>query len=253
MPQEHAGTLQPTQPREHVVKKQLKALGLAFLAIFALSAVATATASAEELPELLPNPAKGQTFTSKTPAGVNSILETTSLSKIECTAATNKGEFTSAKTGVVTVDFTGCKAIKGETKSPCTSPGDAKETILLDKAGFQLVDVLLSNILLLGLLVLVPALLLAFECGLLKVLVLGPVIGVAESLKELQKTKEVTFTFKQTKGEQGEKTCMAPKVPCVEKPGGEFLLKTELGKSEELSGEATIDEVTFEKEYEAHF
>jgi hypothetical protein len=219
--------------------------------MFVLGGVVSAAASAEELPELLPNPAKGQKFTSK--ANGSSIIETSTGSQLTCTAATDKGEFTSAKTGVVTVDLTGCKSTKGETKSPCNTAGDAKETILLNEAGFQLVDVLLSNILLLGLLVLVPALLLKIECGLLKILVLGPVIGVAEPLKELQKTKEVTFTFTQTKGEQGEKTCMAPKVPCAEKPGGEFLLKTEFGKGEELSGESTVDEVTFEKEYEAHF
>jgi hypothetical protein len=233
------------------VRKQLKALGLAFLAIFALSAVATATASAEELPSLLPTPVAGAKYTSK--AAGNSTLESSVGSKVVCTAATNEGEFTSATTGVVTVDFTGCKAEIGGGKSACTSPGDAKETILLVGAGTQFVDVLLANVLKLGLLVLIPALLLQFTCGLIKVLVLGPVIGEAESLTELQKTSKVTFTFTQTKGEQGEKTCMAPKVPCVEKPGGEFLLKTEIGKSEELSGEGTVDEVTFAKEYEFHF
>jgi hypothetical protein len=221
--------------------------------MFVLGGVVSAAASAEELPELLPTPAKGQKFESKTPKGVNSTIETSTGSKVACAAATDKGEFTSAKKGTVTIDLTGCKSTKGETKTACNTAGDAKETILFDEAGFQLVDVLLSNILLLGILILIPALLVKIECGLLKILKLGSVIGVAESLKELQKTKEVTFTLKQTKGEQGEKTCMAPKVPCVEKPGGEFLPMIELGKSEELFGEETIDEVTFEKEYEAHF
>jgi hypothetical protein len=236
------------------VSKRFRLLGLVVLAIFALGAVASATASAETLPEMIPTPKAKDTFTSKVEGA--SHLEGSLGSEIVCSAAANTGEFTSAKKGEMTVTFTGCKDNK---KVACNTQGAAKEKIILE-SGFQVVAVLLANVLLFGILLIVPALLLKIECGLVQVLLLGPVIGVAEKVVEGKKGSIITLTYKRelkenkpVKGEQGEKTCMAPEVPCLKEPGGEFLLKGEFGKGEELASVELTDIITFAKEYEFRF
>jgi hypothetical protein len=81
--------------------KHVKLLGLALLALFALSAVASSVAMAN--PTILPTPTAGEplTFTSKTKAGSVTALESTSGKRIVCKEATNEGEFTSADHGKV--------------------------------------------------------------------------------------------------------------------------------------------------------
>jgi len=239
------------------VSKQLRLLGLAILAIFAISAIATATASAES-PELLPVK-EGRKFNSKNETGSTAVLLATAGGEIRCTEATNKGEFTGPTLGNVELDFHGCTTNKGTTK--CNSLGDSAELILIPGAGFHLVDVLLSNVLHLGILILLPALLVHLECGMLLILVLGDVIGEANGLKSLEKASKATFLFTPEKsGVQGERFCMEPKAVC--EPGGiatEFLLKSVFKKSEELASEEVNDIVEFlnaknePEEVEIHF
>jgi len=156
----------------------------------------------------------------------------------------------------VHLDFHGCKI--GTTK--CHDLVDTAELILIE-AGFHLVDVLLSGVLHLGILILLPALLVHIECGMLLLLLLGDVIGEANGLTSLTKTSKATFLFTPEKsGVQGERFCMEPKAVC--EPGGkatEFLLKSVFKKSEELASEQVNDIVEFlnakkeAEEVEIHF
>jgi hypothetical protein len=86
--------------------KQIKMLGAAIIAVVALSAVASATASAA-LPEFTPGAAK-TTFTGTSGAGTLQAAGGT----IECESDTVKGELTGTtkKTGTATITFKGCAA-----------------------------------------------------------------------------------------------------------------------------------------------
>ena len=104
--------------------QRLRLLGIALMAIFALGAVASATASAEEIGIL---PGKGTTFTSEG-AKANTfvhVLETTKGSKISCTKLTNKGEMKTDLEGKVTIDYEKNCALSG---SKCSTAGDAAGT-----------------------------------------------------------------------------------------------------------------------------
>jgi hypothetical protein len=87
--------------------KRLKLLGLALIAVFALSAAVTAVASAE-LVSFLPtgSAASPVTFTAKSGAGK---LETLGGGKIECASDKGTGEVTSSDAGHFVVEFEGCK------------------------------------------------------------------------------------------------------------------------------------------------
>lgn len=102
--------------------RRLKIVGAAIIAIIALSAVAAATASAAE-PELLPGKA-GEKYTASSGAGT---LSTVKEPSIECKSDTASGEIKGTKTASVTIDFTGCKALK---LVGAHSLGDAEGTIL---------------------------------------------------------------------------------------------------------------------------
>jgi hypothetical protein len=103
----------------------VKIIGAALMAVVALAAVASVTASAA-LPEFLP--ASGS-FTSKSGSGT---LAFKGGNTIECSADTNKGEVTGEKTARVTITFTGCKlfGIVG-----ANSLGDSSGTILTTANG----------------------------------------------------------------------------------------------------------------------
>jgi hypothetical protein len=86
---------------------QLKSRGLllALVAVFAMSAVAVASASAA-LPEFKPIPTKKK-FTS---TSGKVIFQMAGATRIECAASTTTGEFTGAQTlGKTIIKFTGCK------------------------------------------------------------------------------------------------------------------------------------------------
>ena len=245
------------------MNKLLRLVGLAFLVILATSAIATATASAEEtLPSILPAATTFELTILEAPVP---LLQASGESLILCKKGKGKGEFTTLKLGNVEIDFEGCES----SKQKCNTKGDAEGVILLTKANttFHLVDVLLKAILLLGLLILLnnkEKELLTIECakGLLKILVLGSVIGEVH-VEQLVKVKETLVLFERelnaggipVAGEQGEKTCIAPTELCEPKKGekANFELKAELGKGEELAAESAHVEIKFAKEVEFHF
>jgi hypothetical protein len=105
--------------------RKLKVLGAAIIAVVALSAIASATASAA-LPEFLPGNA-GEKFTGKSGSGT---LEVPGEGPIICSADTVTGENTGTtkKTALALITFTGCKVF-GIINA--ASLGDAAGTILV--------------------------------------------------------------------------------------------------------------------------
>jgi hypothetical protein len=91
--------------------KHLKIMGLCLVAAFFMSAVAVATASAAEEPELRKagggELTKGTAFLGKG-TGTKFVLATKGQGTIECTSLTVKGEVQSPTEAEVTTTFTGC-------------------------------------------------------------------------------------------------------------------------------------------------
>jgi hypothetical protein len=229
--------------------KRFRLLGVALLAFMALGVAGASVASAEN-PEILPLPttAAPLKFTSISAKGSEPVLESAGGVTIKCKKLTNKGEFTSARLGLVTLDFEGECESKG---AKCKAEGDASGTILLSKADIHLVAFKISTVLRLGVAVTVPpATNLVITCGVIKTEVKGTAIGLASGITKDTKTKTVTAEFKQTKGAQEQKTCELDEAFCK---GKTYNLESTLGGSFEQSGEAVIDEITFEKEAEVHF
>jgi hypothetical protein len=172
--------------------RHIKLLGTALMMFFALSALATATASAEEPTKILPEPtvAAPLTFTSTSTAG---LLLTLGGKKVECTKDTGSGEFTTPNLGKYKVLFEGCK---GEFGTTCTGVGDKSGTILQEGA-LHYVLALLSGILVAALVGLPKEFHFTCEVIGLKilVLVLGCIAALAEPLETLAKTTKDIFEF----------------------------------------------------------
>jgi len=105
---------------------RLKILGFALMAVFALSAIASATASA--LPEVLNEAAEqaSQKFT-----GTSGATELIKLNgkKVECAASTAEGLIEKGKPlGLFHIHFTNCKGLAG---ASCTGEGDKEKEILV--------------------------------------------------------------------------------------------------------------------------
>ena len=98
--------------------QRIKVIGLALVAVFAISAVTAGAASASK-PEFEP---KGKTFTiTYVGKGTNVKLQKSGgFGEIECSAAKSSGTLTNATVGTATITFTGCKDSIGGT---CTSKG----------------------------------------------------------------------------------------------------------------------------------
>lgn len=227
--------------------QRLKLLGVALMAVFALSAIASvATASAN--PTILPEP------TEKAPLlysflGIEKsvpVLEGTKEgSEIKCTVILGKGDFTSGESGPVDIDFEGCTATKGG--ASCTTAGDAKGTILA-KATATLVDFKVGGVLELG--ILFTNVKLTVPCGALTIEIQGSAIGKVDNVKNNVKTKAALVLVHQTKGEQAITTCELLEAVCK---GKTFKLESNVGKGFELAGEEAEANITFEKEAEVHF
>jgi hypothetical protein len=110
---------------------RIRMIGLALVAVFAMSAIATAAASAAEM---TPFPNK---FTAKSGA---STFETKSGEKVKCSADSGTGEVTSATKDTATIKFTGCEAFGFK----CKSAGAASGEIVL-KVTSELVDIMKAN------------------------------------------------------------------------------------------------------------
>lgn len=187
---------------------RLRMLGLALVAVFALSAVAVASASAA-LPELVNKEGKEikagkRGFTSEGTGGPY-VLETKSGNKIECSTLSNTGKVTGLKTDTVKVLFDGCKSVLLD--EPCTSTvpkgkeeGDiettelASELVYINKAKKEVGIVLKPK----G-----TANFTTFECSGIKIEVKGSVIGVITPINKLvTPPAKFTLAFTQEKGVQ---------------------------------------------------
>lgn len=104
--------------------RRLKILGFALMAVFALSVVASASASAEEL-SFLPEPTAANPVTLEGTSG-KGTLETVGKSTVTCTSVTSLASLTGLKVGTYHLHFKGCKS----SGAPCNSVGDEKEVIL---------------------------------------------------------------------------------------------------------------------------
>jgi len=234
--------------------QRFKLIGLSLLAVLLFSAVATATASAA-LPEILPVPTEATPLTFTTTGEGNAVLLTTAGKEIVCKKSKSEGKFTSADKGETTIKFNECTTEKGAVK--CKN-AEAEE-ILLSKYVIHLVTLKLKpglTVLGLGLLVLIPSTLLAFTCGVLKILVLGAVIGEFLGINTLEKiktteTRKLAF-LEEKSGLQLYRTCEELKAVCE---GKEFLLKSTFTtlEHEELASQLTTQVVSLGKEAEVHF
>jgi hypothetical protein len=92
--------------------KRVRLLGLVFLAIFALGAVVSATASAEEMPNMLPG--EGKEGTQKATSGTGT-LETASGKAVTCSKDEGSGKSTTKKLGEFDILFSPCNGSFGST------------------------------------------------------------------------------------------------------------------------------------------
>jgi len=105
------------------MKRSIKVVGLAFVAVLALSAVSVTSASATELIKF----SKTGNFEGKqtTPAE----LETSNGKKVECKTVTAKGKVTSEIKGETLLEFGECKTTAFIFEGPCTSAGSSSGKI----------------------------------------------------------------------------------------------------------------------------
>ncbi len=118
--------------------RSFKLLGMACTAVFVLIAMATASASAFTLPEVL-----GIEIGAKwTATGSNPKWETVAGDKVECEKGTGEGTVETGKTsGPFRITFSGkCKATISGISASCTGLGDAPETILTAGKWLTVVD-----------------------------------------------------------------------------------------------------------------
>jgi hypothetical protein len=225
--------------------KRIKLLGLALLALFALSAVASSVAAAE-MPEILPAPTEKEPlkFTSKTKAGTKPFLESTKLLRITCEKADNKGSFTTQDKGTGLILFDGCKEETSGAK--CSNTATAGQ--IITEGEFQLVDILPTSTLALGLWLKPESdpkgKDLEFKCGVLGDIVLGSLIGAIDKVTSGVGTKLWEVLWHQKLGEQEIKTCELLKALCSTGP---FTLTSKLtaAGAEELSAEEAEAEIEF--------
>ena len=109
--------------------KRIRSLGIVFMAVFVLGAIAAATASAAEVTKILPEPTKAKPL--KVTSKGSGTLLTVGGSQIMCTKIKGTGEFTTPNLGTFHAEFEGCKAKIITESISCSGAGDKKEVILL--------------------------------------------------------------------------------------------------------------------------
>ena len=174
---------------------RIRRLGLCCIAVLALSASVTASASAA-LPEFVPSPMPFAATSGAT------TLDTVSGATIRCVSDTATGEVTGPKGGTVTIRFTGCELVT--LGLVCNTvgvpPGEIVTASLLMTLGYinevkKEVGIDLSTA--------TGAPLMEFMCGSLRVLVDGSVIGKATPVNKLIKPAgHLTLKFSQSSGKQ---------------------------------------------------
>jgi len=183
---------------------RIKIIGLALVAMFAIGAVASATASAVEPEWNIVKEVTNRKLTAANQAGVKSILESNNLlkTKVECTTnKTTAGEV--GATGTKTVSgvkilFTGCTSALGGCKSAGKMAGEIETATLSGEIGYLVkptkVGVDLTNAVALA----------NFECGGTAIEVTGSVIGEITPLKTVIKHTGAAFvlTYEEKEGKQ---------------------------------------------------
>lgn len=207
----------------------IRRLGLCCIAVLAVCATTTASASAA-LPEFVPSP---MPFTAKSGAV---SLETVSKAKISCTSDTATGEVTGPKAGTATIKLSGCELVTlGLTCNTVGAPpGEITTVSLLMALGYisapkKEVGLDLSTA--------TGGPLMEFVCGPLKVLVEGSVIGKVTPVNKLIKPPaHFTLKFAQSAGKQK---------PTHFESGPVDVLSTSFGGPFLESGLVSTDTVTF--------
>jgi len=231
----------------------MRIIGVCFVAVFALSAIAAASASAK-LPQILfKEPAGGfpATFTSvNLPAPKNiAKLETVGGTKVECTAQTDKGTIESAHLGKVEVKFTGCfTPILGKNVE-CESSGGGKGNITVNLEFHLGLEHTSTSTTVPALLLLLPGGLggsFTFTCSsLATVVVKGNVNCLLVDLEGKAVVKEHAYTSiqlncKQSKGVQSSKEFLLSLVPETERlmTGGNLTSSLNGGTAEQAGQES---------------
>jgi hypothetical protein len=211
--------------------RRLKLLGLTLMAVFALGAVASATASAEPTVAFLP----GTTETNFTTTSGTGLLESSNKKAITCTKDKASGNIKTSDEGSASVDFEGCK----QGTLNCNTAKDAKGIVLLANLGLALVDTTKGA----GIVFELPSTL-TIECGTVLIEVKGSVIG--ELNKHNEEVTEAEVKLNQKSGEQTQVAyteCEETEEECKETK--EEKLECNLGGKFELCGEKTSEITKF--------
>jgi hypothetical protein len=208
--------------------QKIKLLGAAIIAVVALSAIASATASAA-LPEFLPGNA-GEKFTGTSPSGT---LEINALEKITCSSDAVAGENvgTTKKEASATVTFKGCSAfgIAG-----AKSLGEAEGTIVAKvKLKLCYINAAKKEV---GVLTKVASPV-HIEVGGKLVVVEGDQVGKITPVNT--KTKTYKLSYEESGGKPKPEGCEGEK---------EHLTSAVNEGAAKESGEATTETTTYEKE-----
>ena len=228
--------------------QQLRLLGLAMMAVLVVGAIVSASAFALENPEILPNPTATAPLSFSWTGAAANLVPSVGKKEIGCKNSTASGKFTSARLGLITIDFTECATEAGASK--CGSLGDTKGTILVGSADIHLFAYEEAGKLLLG----AAAIFLGelhIECqGGILFLIKGTALSAVSGVVSGVTTKTATLTYAQSKGLQAIRTCKLDKAFCE---GKTYELLTNFGGGFESSGEETKAELKFAQEATVDF
>ena len=189
--------------------KQLRHFGLTLIAVLALGALASATASADSSGILFLEKEEGP-FAFSVKGGASTIATKAGVLSIACTETTGEGESvkeeegkkTHYRLGTGTVTIKGCKEKKGESKGACNTVGAAAETVVVPY-DWHIFDALEGTTLKAGFsfLILNPPLIVKCFAGTARVEVKGAALGFLnclsgqECLNGKVDVKDVTAKF----------------------------------------------------------
>ncbi len=217
---------------------RLKILGVALMAVFALSVVVSATASAAVV--ILPEVAESW----KGESGVGSLEVLKGAAKIECKKDKSEGTFEATKPlGTFHIDFEGCKA----SIAACTGLGEAKEVILTLGTTHLVFDTLAAKLSENGVGVLFLVEPTHFECLGKLFVVSGQLLCLIKPPEKLAKHFEIVCSKGKESGDPGETVYWNEEGKEV-KMGEELLLTAENEKPGVMSGENTTALILTEKE-----
>jgi hypothetical protein len=220
--------------------QRLKILGIALMAVFALGAFVSATASAA----VVVLPEEEVKWTGESGKGTLEVLK--SAFSVNCQKDKSEGTFEAKKPlGLFHIDFEGCKTAGF---IACTGLGEAKETILTLGTAHLVFDKLgVGAELGVGVLFLVEQT--HFECGGTLQLVEGQVLCLISPINKKVKHAEITCTRGKEAGDPGE-TVYWDEAGKEVKMGEELLLTKEDGQKGVMSSELTTALILTTKEFE---